>query len=169
MQKKDSVDVLWRGVIRGDPRTKKNSQQIFQNGTRRRIVPSKAYAAYEQDALWQLKTLRPAEPISEPVNVCAVYYMAARRRVDLLNLLEATDDILVRAGVLLDDHCGIVAGHDGSRVSYDRENPRVEVDIVRVGKRYGRGNKNAAEGRKSRSEERKRKQRRLNYAARRAV
>lgn len=141
MQKKDSVDVLWRGVIRGDPRTKKNSQQIFQNGTRRRIVPSKAYAAYEQDALWQLKTLRPAEPISEPVNVCAVYYMAARRRVDLLNLLEATDDILVRAGVLLDDHCGIVAGHDGSRVSYDRENPRVEVDIVRVGKDTEEGTK----------------------------
>lgn len=134
MQHTDGVDVLWRGVIRGDPRTKKNSQQIVQNGKRRRIVPSKAYAAYEQDALWQLKPQRPAEPISEPVNVCAVYYMATRRRVDIVNLLEATDDVLVRAGVLLDDHCGIVAGHDGSRVRCDRENPRVEVEIVRVGK-----------------------------------
>ena len=68
--------------------------------------------------------------IDLPVNVRCVYYMPTRRRVDLTNLLEATDDILVRAGVLEDDHCGIIAGHDGSRVRYDRARPRVEIEIV---------------------------------------
>ena len=38
--------------------------------------------------------------------------------------------MLVRAGVLADDHSGIIAAHDGSRVRLDRENPRVEIEIV---------------------------------------
>ena len=59
-----------------------------------------------------------------------VYYMPTRRRVDLTNLLEATDDLLVRAGVLADDNSQIIAAHDGSRVRLDRENPRVEIEIV---------------------------------------
>lgn len=64
------------------------------------------------------------------MNVRCVYYMPTRRRVDLTNLLEATDDLLVRAEVLADDNSQIVAAHDGSRVRLDRENPRVEIEIV---------------------------------------
>ena len=64
------------------------------------------------------------------MNVRCVYYMPTRRRVDLTNLLEATDDLLVRAGVLADDNSQIVAAHDGSRVRLDRENPRVEIEII---------------------------------------
>ena len=56
--------------------------------------------------------------------------MPTRRRVDLVNLIEATTDILVKARVLEDDHCRIVAGHDGSRVVYDKENPRAEITIT---------------------------------------
>lgn len=61
------------------------------------------------------------------MNVRCVYYMKTARRVDLANLIEATTDILVKARVLEDDHCRIVAGHDGSRVEYDKQNPRVEI------------------------------------------
>lgn len=43
-----------------------------------------------------------------------------------------TDDLLVRAGVLADDNSQIVAAHDGSRVRLDRENPRVEIEIVSI-------------------------------------
>lgn len=73
---------------------------------------------------------RARQKIDLPVNVRCVYYMPTRRRVDLTNLLEATDDVLVRAGVLADDHSGIIAAHDGSRVRMDREWPRVEIEIV---------------------------------------
>ena len=54
--------------------------------------------------------------------------------MDLVNLLEATDDILVRAGVLADDRSTIVAGHDGSRVLCDKARPRVEIEIESMDK-----------------------------------
>lgn len=119
-----------RFTIPGPPRTKKNHQRIISVGGRPRVIPSKDYEQYESAALWRLPRLR--KPVEEPVNLCCVYYMPTRRRVDLVNLLEATNDILVRGGVLADDHCGIVASHDGSRVRVDRENPRAEITITGV-------------------------------------
>ena len=118
-----------RYVIYGNPITKKNSQRIVLAGGHPRIVPSKQYKAYQERALWQLAGLRPKQPIDEPVNVMCLYYMQTRRKVDLVNLLEATMDILVDARILADDNAKIVTGHDGSRVLYDRENPRVEIII----------------------------------------
>ena len=101
-------------TLYGDPRTKKNSARILRTRSGAPFVaPSKAYVDYETDCLWQIK--RPCSPISARVNVRCVYYMKTARRVDLANLIEATTDILVKAGVLEDDHCRIVAGHDGSR------------------------------------------------------
>lgn len=114
-------------VILGTPRTKKNSARIVSVGRGYRLLPSEAYEQYEAAALWQIR--RPREPISSAVNVKCVYYMPTRRRVDLCNLLEATCDILVRAGVLADDNSNIVAGHDGSRVMVDKAHPRVEIEI----------------------------------------
>lgn len=56
--------------------------------------------------------------------------MPTRHRVDLVNLLEATSDILVKASVIEDDNVNIVKSHDGTRVLYDKETPRVEVEIT---------------------------------------
>ena len=55
--------------------------------------------------------------------------MPTRRIVDLTNLEEAIDDILVKYGVLKDDNSRILVSHDGSRVLYDKDNPRTEVTI----------------------------------------
>ena len=79
--------------------------------------------------------------IDYPVNVCCVYFMPTRRKVDLVNLLEATCDILKDNGVIEDDNSTIVVSYDGSRVLYDKENPRVEITIteVRDGKSDGHG------------------------------
>lgn len=123
--------------ILGAPITKKNSQQIITNRATGRpfIMPSKQYKEYEKASLAQLscvKTLR-AEPIAEPVNLQCTYYMPTKRKTDLCNLLEATCDILVSAGILADDNSTIVVGHDGSRVLHDKENPRVEVCITSAG------------------------------------
>ena len=52
--------------------------------------------------------------------------------MDLTNLLEATDDILVKAGVLADDCAAVVAAHAGSRVLLDRQRPRVEIEITEM-------------------------------------
>lgn len=115
-------------TLYGDPRTKKNSARILKSRSGGRFVaPSKAYMDYETDCLRQIK--RPRSPISARVNVRCVYYMATRRKVDLANLIEASCDILVKAKVLADDNSQIVAAHDGSRVDYDKKNPRAEIWI----------------------------------------
>jgi len=48
-----------------------------------------------------------------------------------VNLLEAIQDILVKYDILKDDNSKIVASTDGSRVLYDKQNPRTEIYIER--------------------------------------
>ena len=116
-------------TIYGDPVTKKNSARIVNVGKYPRVLPSKAYLQYRADAIAQITGAKRLH-IASPVNLKVVYYMRTKRRVDLVNLLEATCDILVDAGVLDDDNSRIVVGHDGSRVEYDKQNPRAEITIT---------------------------------------
>lgn len=113
-----------------DPKTKKNSQQIVTINGRPIIIPSSAYKKYEKQAIEFITPL--LTPIDYPVQVECHFYMATRRRVDLNNLLECATDVLVKAGVLSDDNSNIVASHDGSRVHYDKENPRTEIKITEI-------------------------------------
>lgn len=111
------------------PVTKKNSQRIVNVGKYHKVLPSKAYVEYEKEAGWYIPK---GAMINCPVEVKCLFYMPTKRRVDLTNLLEAIDDILVKYGVLEDDNFNIIASHDGSRVLYDRENPRTEVEIAEI-------------------------------------
>lgn len=124
-------EVLVRLVIQGPPRTKKNSMRIIQIAGKPRLIPSTHYEQFSKDCLWQIPSSARLG-IDTPVNVKCLYYMPTRRRVDMVNLLEATCDILVDAGVIADDNSNIVAGHDGSRVLYDKLNPRTELEISRL-------------------------------------
>ena len=58
--------------------------------------------------------------------------MPTKRKCDLTNLLEAVDDVLVKHGIVADDNYTIIESHDGSRVLYDKENPRTEIYIDEV-------------------------------------
>lgn len=89
-------------------------------------MPSSAFKDYEREA--SLFIPRGVH-IDKPVNVKCLFYMPTRRKCDLTNLLEAIDDILVKTGVLADDNYTVVAAHDGSRVYYDKDNPRTEIYI----------------------------------------
>lgn len=126
--------------ILGDPRTKKNSQRIAGKGRRcprcgkhqtQFIVQSVSYGEFAKRAAVYLRP-RPRQPIAVPVNVKCLFFMETRRRVDQLNLLAAVDDLLVDNKILADDCASIVVGHDGSRVCYDHDRPRVEITITRV-------------------------------------
>ena len=112
------------------PITKKNSQRIAVRNGRPFILPSEAYKRYEEAAGWYIRHIEP--PITEPVNVQCIYYMPTKRQCDLVNLLEATLDILVKYHVLADDNAQIVVSHDGSCVLYDKEHPRTEIEIRSV-------------------------------------
>ena len=114
-----------------NPITKKNSQRIWVNPKTKRplVLPSQAYQKYEKEAMKFLVPLG-LQTITYPVNIKCLFYMPTRRRVDLTNLLEACDDILVKYGIIEDDNYKVLAGHDGSRVMYDKEFPRTEIYIT---------------------------------------
>lgn len=120
-------------TIKLPPITKKNSQQILNNPNtgRQFIMPSKKYKEYEREAAWFMKPI-PPRPIECRVNIKCIFYLPTRRRTDLTNLLEAVDDLLVHAGIIADDHYGIVEAHDGSRCFVDKDNPRTEITITRM-------------------------------------
>lgn len=111
------------------PISKKNSQQILVNKATGRpfIMPSKKYKEYEQNALWFIPK---GETINKPVNVKCLFYMPTKRKCDLVNMQEAILDVMVKAGLLADDNYSIVQSMDGSRVLYDKSNPRTEVYIT---------------------------------------
>lgn len=111
------------------PVTKKNHGQIVMVSGRPVLLPSPQYRAYEKDA----RHFVPRDRVEGPVEVTARFYMPTRRRVDLTNLLQGLDDLLVACHLVEDDNSTIIASHDGSRVLYDKENPRTEVDIHAFG------------------------------------
>jgi Holliday junction resolvase RusA-like endonuclease len=109
------------------PVTKKNHSKIIhlRNG-RHALIPSDPYKRYAHAAGWFLQPLG----IDCPVNVKATYYMETRRIVDLPNLHAALHDIMKDNGTITDDNSNIIAGTDGSRVLYDKDNPRTEIEIT---------------------------------------
>ena len=115
-----------------NPVTKKNHGRIIKVGNYPKLIPSRAYERYEEDCGYFIKGKHGR--ISEPVEVTCRFYMKTRRKVDLANLLNAIDDVLVRYGVIADDDSSIIVSHDGSRVLYDKDNPRTEVDIHGISK-----------------------------------
>lgn len=118
-------------VIPLNPVTKKNSQQIKVNRKTGKpfVSQSDAYRAFEKACGYYIRWTE--DPIDDTVNVRMVYYRKDWRRCDLVNLQEATLDILVKWGVLKDDNYTIVESMDGSRVFIDKKNPRTEITITK--------------------------------------
>ena len=121
--------MTYRFTIDGRPITKKNSMQKTRCG----LIQSKQYREYEEAALWQLLNEKPEgmAPIGRAVKMEAIYYMPDRRGwPDLFGLLQATADILEKAGVLEDD--GFVATVGNSRIEGVSDWPRVEVTVTEL-------------------------------------
>ena len=111
------------------PVTKKNSNRIVKARGHYMVLPSQRFVDFEKACKDYIPSV---ETIDHPVNVECVYYMPTRRRVDLVNLEEATLDVLVKYKVLSDDNSNIVVSMDGSQVFYDKENPRTEITITPI-------------------------------------
>ena len=60
------------------------------------IIPSKLYKQFEDECLATIPK-KYRTNIDYAVNIKAIFYMQSKRRVDLTNLLEALDDMLVKA------------------------------------------------------------------------
>ena len=107
--------------------TKKNSLQKTRYG----LVQGKAYREYAKDALWKLKAQRrPIHPIDCAVKMTAKYYMPNRKGwPDLFGLVQATADILEKAGIVEDD--GYIADVAYSCIAgVDPVWPRAEIKVI---------------------------------------
>jgi Holliday junction resolvase RusA-like endonuclease len=113
-------------TLPGRPITKKNSQVRTKWGG---VIQSKQYREYEERCLQEMMTYRGPRFGYKQVSVQAVYYMPNRRSwPDLMGLLQATCDILEKAGIYDNDRQ--VVRLDGSKIAgVDRERPRVEIKV----------------------------------------
>ena len=114
-------------IIPIECKTKKNSSRIVVAGKRKMLIPSEAYVKFEKQCKPYLQPLK----IDYSVNLKCEFYMATRRKVDLPNLLNSICDVLVKYQVITDDNKDIVSSTDGSRVLYDKQNARIEIEITR--------------------------------------
>ena len=130
--------MLIQFIIPVHPVSKKNSQQIITLKTRygksrNIIIPSKKYKEFEAECLpFLFQVKNQAGVIDYPVNMAVEFYVSKKLKYDLTNLLEAIDDAAVKSGFIADDNRDIIAAHDGSRVYYDKLNPRIEITITEM-------------------------------------
>lgn len=131
------MEALAQYVIPMDPRSKKNAHRISGCGKRcpvcgkyakQFIRNGKTTTDYAFKAVKYLQP-KPTKPITGPVQLVYKLYTGTWHRKDDLNLYEALDDILVSSGILKDDDRKTIRSRDGSRVLYDKENPRAEIYI----------------------------------------
>lgn len=134
-----------------EPRPKKNNPRILWKksdkpfeikfgkyvacsiGYRPVIIPSERNEEFEAAILpYFYEVLKTTGIINYPINVQAHYYRSTKHKIDLSNLHEALHDAMVKSGLILDDNRDIIAGHDGSRVFFDKFNPRIEITITEL-------------------------------------
>ena len=111
------------------PRTKKNNSRVVKIGNYTKILPSKNYVDLEKKCLKFLAINWHKSIITHPIGLECHFYKDKDYKADLVGYLQAIQDILVKAEVIADDNHKIVENTDGSRVSVDRENPRIEIYI----------------------------------------
>jgi Holliday junction resolvase RusA-like endonuclease len=113
--------------ILGAPRTKKTSNRVLRFGRFNKVVPSAAWLAWRDIAVPQLRLQWAGRaPIDQSINVAAVFYRDAKRG-DAVGYYQSLADVLQEAGVVIDDK--VITSWDGSRLSKDALNARVEVEI----------------------------------------
>jgi len=118
-------------TIRGAPVTKSNHQRIFRGKTGRPFVAQSApYVSWEKSAIEQIMFRKDWRdgimPAKAPVWLRATFYRE-RRTGDLGNYLKALCDVVERAGLVANDR--LIECFDGSRIAWDKDNPRVEFEL----------------------------------------
>lgn len=113
-------------TLPGCIRSKKNSKRVFARGRMKKVLPSKAYEAWELQSRQYLMTQRTtAGLLTGPVSVRAhIYYKGPQP--DLSGCLESIGDCC--EGLIWENDRQIISW-DGSRLIHDVENPRTEITV----------------------------------------
>lgn len=112
-------------------RSKKNSQEIHINCRTGKpfVSQGKLYKQFEAECGYYL--LKFKKNISTPINLKCTFYVKDKRKRDIVNLLNAIQDILVEYGVIADDNYNIVKSVDGSRIIYEKGREETIIEIER--------------------------------------
>lgn len=130
--KKNNPRILWKKADKPF-QIKFGKWVACEIGYRPMIIPSEGNEEFETAIMPYFKeVLKTTGIINYPINVQAIYYRSSKHKIDLSNLHEALHDSMVKSGLILDDNRDIIAGHDGSRVFYDKFNPRIEITITEM-------------------------------------
>ena len=113
-------------------RSKKNSQQIYINKRTNKpfVSQSEIYKEFEQNCGYFLKKYQTN--ISYPINLKCTFYVKDKRKRDIVNLLNAIQDILVKYKVIADDNYNIVQSIDGSRIIYEKGREETIIEINKI-------------------------------------
>jgi len=124
---------MFRTTIYGQPVSWKNSAMVTKN---RVPIKSKAQRRWAKEATRQLRAVigtlgiqTPLVPKDVEINAKIVSYLGTKRLIDASNLYQGPEDVMQVVGILEDDSC--IVSHDGSDRQYDKENPRVEIELTR--------------------------------------
>lgn len=111
-------------------RSKKNSQQIIRKGNKSFIVQSELYRQFERDCGYFLK--KYAKHIDYPINLKCTFYVPDKRRRDIVNLLNAIQDVLTHYDVIADDNYNVVQSIDGTRIIYEKGRAETIIEIEEI-------------------------------------
>lgn len=112
-------------------RSKKNSQQILRNKKtgKRFISQSELYKQFERDC--KIFLMKYRYKIDYPINLKCTFIVPDRRRRDIVNLLNAIQDILVECDVIADDNFNIIKSVDGTRIIYKKGVSETIIEITK--------------------------------------
>lgn len=113
-------------------RSKKNAQQILYNSKTHKpfISQSKLYKEFEEECGYYLLNYR--KKIDYPINLKCTFIVDDKRKRDIVNLLNAIQDILVKYQVLADDNYNIVQSIDGTRIIYEKGVNKTIIEINKL-------------------------------------
>ena len=111
------------GLPKPQPRPRFNSKtgRVYTPDTARRWREAVAWCALGAKNQWGKR-----EPITGPVELRLHFTLPDNRKCDLSNLIKGTEDALVEAGVMKDDH-QVVAVHATKRIGPDTG---CSIDVV---------------------------------------
>ncbi len=125
---KPPIPTLCKITINNQVIAKKNSQRVVRMGSRYAIRASKAYEKYAKTAIQEASVYKYTG--NYPCVVEMYFYRQTKRSFDLDNMQGSILDILVNAGVIIDDSMNhVIPRIRGHGWEIDKDNPRTEIRI----------------------------------------
>jgi len=127
--------LILKFTIPGRPSTKKTSQRVVRRGRYTKILPSLLYEKYENhcqeycEYFWKKFNL---EPMDFGISVNFKVFLDSWIVGDECGYQQANGDIIQKHGIIADDMWIHWTDNGQHMIHYDKENPRVEVEIKRL-------------------------------------